>query len=204
MPEDLIDSKKTMLIASDIFGLSDAFLLLLKEIGVNDEVIWVSPYQQPQPQFDNERQAYQCFQDLGGIDTYILRLTKLLKTYRHINQVVGFSAGAAAIYAAAASNKSMSNSSDNNIQLTLFYPGQIRHFFDQYPSCPCHIIFPESEPHFSVSDVIEQLKHQPQLQVEQSTYQHGFMNTDSKGFDQTAYNHYCQMLSAGVPKTKSR
>jgi hypothetical protein len=44
--------------------------------------------------------------------------------YRYIKQVVGFSAGAAV----AAIFKSMSDLSNNDIELILFYPGQIRHF----------------------------------------------------------------------------
>lgn len=194
MTESPIENKKTLLIASDIFGISAAFLLLLKDIGVADHVVPISPYQQPQLQFDNEQQAYRCFQDTGGIDAYILNLTKALNTYRHIKHVVGFSAGAAAIY------KAMSNSSDNNNQLTLFYPGQIRHFLDRHPSCPCHIIFPESEPHFLLPDVIEVLTQQTQLKVEKTNYQHGFMNKDSKGFNPAGYQQYCQMLKALLAK----
>jgi hypothetical protein len=79
-------------------------------------------------------------------------------------------------------------------QLTLFYPRQIRHFLNKHPSCPCHIIFPESESNFSLPDVIKVLKQQPELNGEQNAYHHGFMNKDSKAFNATAYNHYCQML----------
>lgn len=177
-----------MLFASDIFGISDAFLTLLKDVDIADNAINISPYQQPQIHFESEKQAYQCFQDHGGIDAYILRLTDVLKSHQGIKHVVGFSAGAAALY------KVMSNLSGNNIPLTLFYPGQIRYFLDKHPSSSCYIIFPESEPHFSLSDVIKVLKQQLPLTVDQNGYQHGFMNFESKGFDQTAYSHYCQML----------
>jgi hypothetical protein len=65
------------------------------------------------------------------------------------------------------------------------------------PCAPCHIIFPEAESDFSLPDVIKVLKQQPELpelKVEQNAYHHGFMNKDSKAFNATAYNHYCQML----------
>lgn len=188
MSNILIDSKKTVLVASDIFGLSAAFLSLLEDTYIAEHAITVSPYQQSQTGFKNEQQAYLSFQNSGGIDAYILRLTDILKSYPSIIKVIGFSAGAAAIY------KMMSNLPQNNIQLTLFYPGQIRHFLDKHPSCPCHIIFPKSESHFSLPDVIKVLKKQTHLKVEQNIYQHGFMNKNSKGFEQTAYTHYCQVL----------
>jgi dienelactone hydrolase len=186
----LIESYKTVLFASDIFGISDAFLSLLEDVDVSDIAIYDSPYLQPQIHFETEKQAYQCFQDNGGIDAYILRLTKRLKSHENIQHVVGFSAGAAALY------KVMSNLPDNNIHVTLFYPGQIRYFLDKHPNNPCHIIFPNTEPHFPLSEVIKVLKQQSQIQVEQNIYEHGFMNKNSTGFDQGAYNFYCKMLSA--------
>jgi hypothetical protein len=123
-----------------------------------------------------------------------LKLTNVLITHPDIKQVVGFSAGAAAIY------KSMFDHSSNNINLILFYPSQIRHFLNNHPSSPCHIIFPKSEPHFSLPDVIKRLKQQSNIRIEQNTYQHGFMNKTSKAFNQNAYNHYCQMLKVLLAK----
>ena len=57
----LVNSNKIVLFASDIFGISDAFLSLLKEVGVADIAINDSPYLQPQIHFKNEQQTYQCF-----------------------------------------------------------------------------------------------------------------------------------------------
>jgi hypothetical protein len=118
-----------------------------------------------------------------------LSVTEVLNSNTGIKQGVGFSAGAAAIF------HIMSNLSINYIQLTLFYPGQTHHFLNKYPSCTCHIIFPESEPYVSVLGVMNKLKKQSSIKVEQNTYPHGFMNKDSKASDQSAYNHYSQMLN---------
>lgn len=194
MTDTLSDTTKTILFASDIFGISDAFLTLLEDVDVVSNVIKISPYPQLQTHFKNEQQAYQCFQKHGGIDEYVLSLTDILKDHVHIKHVVGFSAGGAALY------KVMSNLAASNIQLTLFYPGQIRHFMDKHPRAPCHIIFPESEPHFSLANVIKVLNQQSQLKVEQNSYQHGFMNKNSRSFNQTAYHHYCQMLKELLQK----
>ena len=188
MADILNNFKKTVLIASDIFGLSEAFLALLKESEIAEHVMVVSPYQQHKTHFETEQQAYQCFQNRGGIEAYILSLTEALSTHTDIKQVVGFSAGGAALY------KAISNLADHHIKLTLFYPGQIRYFLDKHPNSPCHIIFPEIEPNFSLPEVIKVLAQQPHLKVEQNNYQHGFMNKDSKAFNQTAYNYYSQLL----------
>ena len=64
------NNKQTVLIASDIFGMSDDFSWLLENINVADHAITVSPYQKPDVFFDSEQQAYECFQDYGGIDAY--------------------------------------------------------------------------------------------------------------------------------------
>ena len=169
--------------------MSDAFFSLLEDINIDDIAVAIIPYQQPQKYFENEQHAYQYFQDNGGIDAYILSITEVLKSNIGIKQVVGFSASAAVIF------HIMSNLSINDIQFTLFYPGQIRHFLNKYPSCTCHIIFPESESYFSVLGVMNELKKQSSIKVEKNTYQHEFMNKDSKAFEQTAYNHHSQMLN---------
>jgi hypothetical protein len=194
MDDNVIDTNKSVLIASDIFGMSEAFISLLEDTTIAHNTIAISPYQQGQIGFENEQQAYQYFQNHGGIDAYILSITDVLKSHAGITQVIAFSAGAAAVY------KVVSNLPIQNLELTLFYPSQIRHFLDKHPSCQCHIILPESEPHFSVPDVIKVLKQQSNIQVEQNTYQHGFMNKDSNAFDQTAYHYYCQTLKMWLTK----
>jgi hypothetical protein len=63
-----------------------------------------------------------------------------------------------------------------------------------------YLPFPEYEPHFSLPDVIQVLQQQSVTKVKQSSYQHGLMNKDPRAFDQTAYNHYCQMLNRLLAK----
>lgn len=183
-----ISSTNTVLVASDIFGMSSAFSSLLEDIKISDQALVLTPYSQAKTHFNNERQAYQCFTENGGIEAYIVNLTEVLQSKMGIKHIIAFSAGAAAIY------KAVSNLAIENVHLTLFYPGQIRHFLNQSPLCPSHIIFPESEPNFSVPEVLTLLSQKSNLKVEQKNYQHGFMNKDSQAFNKTAYNYYCQML----------
>jgi hypothetical protein len=192
MLENYIPYSKTVLVVSDIFGMSEAFLALLDDIDSVGQAMAVSPYKQPQPQFEDEPQAYQYFLNNGGIEGYILSLRQVLQLNTDINHIIGFSAGAAAIY------KLMYDLENNDFRLTLFYPSQIRHFLDKHPICSCRLIFPRSEPHFSLSEVIEIIQQQSQSKIEQSDYQHGFMNKDSKAFSKTAYRHYCQVLRTQI------
>jgi hypothetical protein len=183
---------KKVLLASDIFGLSNALLSLLEETTITDHVKVVTPFNQVKTQFESEQQAYQCFQKHGGIGSYVVQITEILKADTEINQVIGFSAGAAALY------KVMSDIANKNIRLTLFYPRQIRYFLDKHPNSPCHIVFPKVEQNFSLSKVIKALEQQSNVKIEQNIYQHGFMNKDSSGFSQLAYQEYSQMLKALV------
>lgn len=182
-----MQDKKT-LVATDIFGTSRAFNSLLQNMGISNNTVVVSPYPKGETYFENEQQAYRCFQEHGGIDGYISKLADVMLSETHIGQVIGFSAGGAALY------KVMSDVAFENVPLVLFYPGQIRYFMDKQPKSPCHIIFPEFESHFSVLDVISELQNKALLNIEQSKYPHGFMNSDSKGFNKMAYMHYCQMV----------
>ena len=183
-----------VLVASDIFGMSAAFSLLLEDINASEQSIVVTPYTQAKTHFKNERQAYQCFIDNGGLEAYIVNLTDVLQSNVGIQHIIAFSAGAAAIY------KVVSNLALENVHITLFYPGQIRYFLDQFPFCPSHIILPESEPSFSVPEVFTLLNQKSNLKVEQSNYQHGFMNKDSQAFNNKAYEYYCQMLKMQLVK----
>lgn len=187
-----IANKKSVLVASDIFGISDALLTLVEDANISEQAMLVSPYKLTHHRFKNEAHAYQCFVNEGGIEAYIVRLTKVVSTHPEIKYVIGFSAGGAAMY------RVMSHLSAINIRLTLFYPRQIRYYLDKQPCCPCHIIFPESEKHFALPKVITALRPHSALTLEQNTYQHGFMNKDSTGFNQSAYEHYCQMLKRHV------
>mgnify|MGYP006981146476 CR=1 FL=1 len=184
-----------MLVACDIFGMSEAFLSFLKETNIADHAVIASPYHGTKNHFETEQQAYQYFQQQGGIEAYVLGLSIILKKNTEIKHVVGFSAGAAALY------KVVSQLPLINIKLTLFYPGQIRHFLDKHPHSYCHIIFPVKEPNFSLLEVIKVLKLKPSVKVEQTIYQHGFMNKESLGFNQAAYSHYSQMLKKLVLQT---
>jgi dienelactone hydrolase len=194
MPNSNLEADKNVLIASDIFGLSEGFKSLLQEIVSVETSIAISPYEASFNSFETEQQAYTSFQASGGIDTYAKKLTNIIQANNNLEHLIGFSAGAAALYTV------MSLNSRNDIKLTLFYPGQIRYFLDEAPNCPCRIIFPEQETHFPLTKVINSLKQHPQVQIEHTSYQHGFMNKDSVSFNKSAYTYYCTSLK-GLPST---
>ena len=56
------------------------------------------------------------------------------------------------------------------------------------------LIFPKSESHFDVKDLISQLSLKMNIKCERTTYLHGFMNKNSVNFNKTAYSNYVKLL----------
>jgi dienelactone hydrolase len=183
-----LETAKHVLVTNDIFGLSQGFKSLLQKIVSVKFSIAVSPYEFSHNSFETEKQAYTSFQASGGIDAYAKKLTNIIQANNNLEHLIGFSAGAAALY------RVMCLNPRSDIKLTLFYPGQIRFFLDKAPNCPCRIIFPAQETHFSLTKVINSLKQYPQVQIEHTSYQHGFMNKDSASYDKSAYIDYSTLL----------
>lgn len=147
-----------------------------------------SPYPSSEIALSSESEAYRYFQSNGGIEAYAHKLYDVIQAHPNVKYMVGFSAGAAALY------KVMSQVEKSDVQLMLFYPGQIRFYLDHAPNCPCTIIFPQNESHFGVTEVIDKLRKYKHLNIQHTAYQHGFMNRASAGFDINAYRYYGQLL----------
>jgi hypothetical protein len=185
----IISKPYEWLIATDIFGETKQVKEFAGSLGENQTVKIVSPYQN-QPVFCIEKLAYQHFCLVGGIDHYknILRSTLLASSECKV--IIGFSAGAAALYALLSEVEL-----NKKPQIYLFYPSQIRHMLSLEPKINCNIIFPASEPHFDIKAVIDDLKRRSQIKIQHTHYQHGFMNKLSKGFSQEGYTFYSHYFS---------
>ena len=55
-----------------------------------------------------------------------------------------------------------------------------------------HLIFPDSEDHFDVDMLIQQIQPTPRVTIEKIKARHGFMNAYSKGFDKGLYNTFIE------------
>jgi dienelactone hydrolase len=105
--------------------------------------------------------------------------------------LLGFSVGASIIWM---------NSALNNLPhvrgALCFYGSQIRNFSNINPRFPVSLVFPLSEKHFSVPELIDDLISKQNVQILQSPYLHGFMNYQSKNFDPLGHSQYLQIIKS--------
>ena len=174
------------LIISDIFGLTPSLLTLAKSLN-HAEI--VDPYDGEMKSFSQEDEAYLYFVEHCGHDKYLERLSDALNQQKSINSIIGFSAGATALwrYIARPDARTFTH-------IHCFYSGQIRHYLTLKPQQAVKLIFPSVEQHFDVQQVITELSGNGEITIEQNAYQHGFMNPCSTHFDQQAYQYYLHQL----------
>ncbi|MBE0362349.1 hypothetical protein PULV_a2964 [Pseudoalteromonas ulvae UL12] len=180
-----------LLIISDIFGLTPAFLAFAELFEQAHQVHCLSPYPDSPPEFNNDTQAYEYFLSSSGHEQYQQQILSFLKQHQGVDTIIAFSAGASALWQVSAHNEL---SSVKNI--ISFYPSQIRNQLRSTPRVPTHLIFPISEPHFSVDAVLEQLAGRVGVSVEKTNFYHGFMNAQSRHFDSYAYQQFSQKIVA--------
>lgn len=198
-----------LLVATDIFGATTALQAALDSLqnrgaGKCDASSPAVPLQiqlcQPDScvagtaPFDNDQLAYQAFLQQGGLAGYQRQVSLALAQHRpHL--VLGFSAGAAALWCAL-SAAGRPTSPDKAL---LCYGGQIRQHLDLVPKLPVTCLWTE-ETHFEVHAVQQQLAQYHNLQQCYWPQRHGFINPHSGGFDPTAAAEFwrrCQRWTAG-------
>jgi dienelactone hydrolase len=84
----------TLLIASDIFGMTDAFRRLARSLCRRP--VPGSAHADPSLSFIDETEAYARFVEAGGVGAYAARIRRILTERPDISGLVGFSAGASA------------------------------------------------------------------------------------------------------------
>lgn len=175
-----------IIVASDIFGRTCA----LEELAGNlINVTIIDPYEGRYMDFSDEDEAYAYFQENVGLQRYKkIIIGAIAQTERDL-RLVGFSVGAAAIWAI-----SGDDFLDKNIYATCFYGSQIRHDINVAPKFPVLLCFPQYEPHFDVSILISKLSPKKLVTCSMVPHLHGFMNQKSTNFDPTGYSHFMQIL----------
>ncbi len=194
------------IIVSDIFGKTPAVEKLASQISSNiSDITILDPYQGNNMMFQNEKTAYTYFQKNIGIEQYqdsILKIiNQIVKTMpcnavdnSAVNSVdnillLGFSIGASSIW-----KISDTISSPEYVRAICFYGSQIRYYLNINPKIKMNLIFPESESHFDVKELISQLSLKKNVKCKLTTYLHGFMNKNSVNFNKTAYANYVNLL----------
>ncbi|MBC3767099.1 dienelactone hydrolase family protein [Neptunicella marina] len=180
-----------IIVVADIFGYTNALQCIADSI--DDDVVIVDPYQGRDMQFADEAQAYDYFSRNVGLARYLTELKCQVQQAGDNCQLVGFSMGASVTWCLS------SDPQVTNIDKALgFYGSQIRHHADVEPEFPVRLIFPASEQHFSVPQLMQKLQRKALVQVAQCQYQHGFMNRYSAHFNGQGYDQYMQQIQSFV------
>ncbi|MBA3010137.1 MAG: hypothetical protein KKF12_11055 [Proteobacteria bacterium] len=177
-----------VLIAADIFGHTPALDRLAGRVGLNATHI-IDPYG-GRIKFRDEALAHEFFSTRVGIAAYADIIADRLEKNPRIRSLIGFSAGAAAIW-----HLSGTPAFAHIRRAIGFYPSQIRHHLHIHPMFDTQLFFPASEPHFDVDGLISALENTPNLSCCKTAGFHGFMNELSRNFDPGLYETYLEKLN---------
>lgn len=172
-----------ILIASDIFGMTEAFLRLARSLG--PEPVPLCAHEDQALSFESEAEAYERFMQTGGIDAYVRRMCAVLAADPAITALVGFSAGATAGWIICGSVEAPRVGT-----AVLFYGSRIRDHAALRPACPVRLIFAEHEVGFDPGPLVQSLATRgiPAELVRGAG--HGFMNELSTKYSPQLYRHF--------------
>ncbi len=178
------------IIVSDVFGRTEALEGIASSFsGVTDIF---EPYNAMNMDFGNEEEAYSYFTSEVGLNKYANNLKSFIQSFAEQLNLIGFSVGASAIWRISAQVKL-----ENISSATCFYGSQIRNDRDICPIFPMELIFPIAEEHFSVSELISDLSDKENIQIQQVSFAHGFMNSHSINYHQGGYDQFiCALQKA--------
>jgi dienelactone hydrolase len=190
-----------LIIVSDVFGKTAALQSLsdtLAEI-THNEVDIVDPYEGKMMNFAHEQEAYDSFIQHTGLTAYTEKLQAVINRRSEKIILIGFSIGASAIWQLSQLPKEnkLAQATVGNMMIQAaigFYGSQIRNLTEIEPTFPIALIFPKSEQHFSVNDLMAKLADKKQLTLSQVEHLHGFMNPHSNNYNHKAYLYHCDWL----------
>lgn len=182
------------LMVTDIFGATDGIKSLRRQLSLQGNMVSIiEPYKGKNIPKAQEADTYRYFLNECGHEQYLAHvnhaLTSALKLADQDIYIIGFSAGASAVWRALDSNHPLFNIDQHSHAIKHFmgfYPTQIRHHLALSSICKSSIIFPKSEDHFNVKDIIRHLSSNYHTRCIQTPFNHGFMNPTSKHYQHNA------------------
>lgn len=179
-----------IILVTEIWGRTPHVDLMAETLGrISNVVEVVDPYNGTDQQFANEEEAYSSFITRCGHDEYARRVSHVVSRATEPVFLVGFSAGAGAVWATACEKATP------NVQSAIcFYGSSIRTMLDAVPSVPVEIISPEHEPHFDVQGMLHTLRDKPMTQCHTVPYGHGFMNPLSANYNNEGYTFWLKWI----------
>lgn len=183
-----------IIFATEIWGRSshvDVMTDSFKDIA--SKITVIDPYDGTDPAFCSEEDAYARYVAECGHEKYAKRVSGALQQSAEPTCLVGFSAGAGAVWSAVcAENVGTATGA------VCFYGSSIRNMIDYQPNIPVDLVFSENEPHFDVETVARSLQDIPLAQCYITPFEHGFMNPLSKHYHQEAYHFWLQWIKDQV------
>lgn len=180
-------AKIITLIATDIFGKTDALRQLVDDIPGESKIL--DPYGGKVITFSDEAQAYAVFNQQVGHDNFAEGLRQEINNTEGAFQLLGFSAGATACWRNACEDKN-----PDLLQAICIYGSQIRHYCHLRPTAPTTIVLPARENSFDVTTHAEVLAKVPLTTLKKTPYLHGYMNRLSLNFDKDGYSETLHWL----------
>ncbi|MBH0038382.1 hypothetical protein [Pseudoalteromonas sp. SWN166] len=175
------------LIVSDIYGLTPALMRLSEVISANVAII--DPYSGNCQPIENEQNSYDNFMQQCGHDEYTAKVQKCFEDLTVPTICIAFSAGASAAWRA-----QLLTGNTHLKKLIGFYPSQIRHNLNLSAKVPCEFIFPASESHFNVDEIIKALSTKADVKCYKTNFLHGFMNEYSTNFNPQGLVEYSNYI----------
>ncbi|QJB57045.1 dienelactone hydrolase family protein [Pseudodesulfovibrio sp. zrk46] len=172
----------TILLVTEIWGRTshvEAMADALRSVG--NSVLIVDPYDGTDPGFVNEDEAYAEYLAACGHEEYARRVVQGLCEVEGPVSLLGFSAGAGAVWAA------VTEVTGEALSAFCFYGSSIRTMHDRTPRVPTYLVFPNYEKHFDVDEVIVQLQGKDRTQCFKADGGHGFMNPMSENYSENLH-----------------
>lgn len=176
----------SIVIVSDVFGKTPELNKLADEL--NAEKI-IDPYNGVSMGFKSEKEAYTYFIEEVGLNTYLVHLEEVVKSFSTSKVLIGFSVGAAIVW-----RLSGTIVTDSVYRAFCYYGSQIRNFTGIEPTFEIDVILPKYEEHFDIDALESNLSKMHNVKTIKTHCLHGFMNKHSVNFNKVAYRENVEML----------
>jgi hypothetical protein len=180
-----------LVVLADIYGKTKYLEKLVKCLSYKySSIDIIDPYESLKITFLNEADAYSYFQKNCGIDNYIDKLYQYLKVQQNNKyHLLGFSIGASVVWAV-----SEIYQFNEKVKAICFYGSQIRNFLHIQPNIEIDLYFAKRELNLNTNEIINTLMKKTKVNCFKTNYLHGFMNHESKNYNENGYTKYIEIL----------
>jgi dienelactone hydrolase len=178
-------------IATDIYGVQDSVQRIAHALRCRGAAVTIlSPYTQIAPSFFGEEEAYDAFMSRCGHERYGEMVLAALQN-EGWEAVVGYSAGASAVWQALAGRPV------EFLQHFIgLYPTRIRKHLERMPQTATTLIFPRFEKVLDVDKLMNTLAGIENIRCLKAPYLHGFLNPLSANYSIEGAAGFAEIFSS--------